>query len=130
MLPRLLMILIPLALVVYAFVDCVTADERNVRHLPKPVWAACVLLLPVVGAVAWLTAGGRRGGERGRGAGRPVWVAPDDNPEFLRSLDEAAKTARDGEAAEREATGREATGREGERSGRAQDGPEETPPSG
>ncbi|MFE5667771.1 PLD nuclease N-terminal domain-containing protein [Streptomyces niveus] len=89
---RVLMILVPLALSIYAFIDCITTDEKDVRHIPKPVWAILVLLFPLVGSIAWLmvgrkptagtgSAGGRRGG----------WVAPDDNPDFLKSLEKDGK---------------------------------------
>ncbi|WP_030262502.1 PLD nuclease N-terminal domain-containing protein [Streptomyces violens] len=90
---RVLMILVPLALSIYAFIDCVTTDEKHVRHMPKVLWAILVLLFPLVGSVSWLIAGknraalaaeGRASG-RGRG-GRGGWVAPDDNPEFLQKL--------------------------------------------
>ncbi|WP_405441323.1 PLD nuclease N-terminal domain-containing protein [Streptomyces niveus] len=94
---RVLMILVPLALSIYAFIDCITTDEKDVRHIPKPVWAILVLLFPLVGSIAWLmvgrkptagigSAGGRRGG----------WVAPDDNPDFLKSLEKEGK--KDGSA--------------------------------
>ncbi|GAA0493325.1 MULTISPECIES: PLD nuclease N-terminal domain-containing protein [Streptomyces] len=87
---RVLMILVPLALSIYAFIDCVTTDEKHVRHMPKPLWAILVLLFPLVGSVSWLIAGKDRaalaaeGGGAGRGRGG--WVAPDDNPEFLQKL--------------------------------------------
>ncbi|MEU8822025.1 PLD nuclease N-terminal domain-containing protein [Streptomyces sp. NPDC048636] len=100
---RVLMILVPLALSIYAFIDCITTDEQDIRYLPKPIWAILVLLFPVVGSVSWLIAGRRRaaGGQGGdgpragsRGGG---WVAPDDNPEFLKSLGEQKDTGEAGE---------------------------------
>lgn len=101
---RVLMILVPLALSIYAFIDCITTDEKDIRHIPKPIWAILVLLFPLVGSIAWLmvgrkptagtgSAGGRRGG----------WVAPDDNPDFLKSLEKDGKkdgATDDGEKAE------------------------------
>ncbi len=95
---RVLMILVPLALSIYAFIDCITTQERDVRHIPKPLWAILILLFPLVGSVSWLivgrdrgsAAGGRIGGSSSRKSGRSGggWVAPDDNPEFLKSLDD------------------------------------------
>ncbi|WP_431775447.1 PLD nuclease N-terminal domain-containing protein [Streptomyces cucumeris] len=88
---RVLMILVPLALSIYAFIDCITTDEQDIRYLPKPIWAILVLLFPVVGSVSWLIAGRKRavaGGVRGGARGGGGWVAPDDNPEFLKSLGE------------------------------------------
>ncbi|MFJ2441035.1 PLD nuclease N-terminal domain-containing protein [Streptomyces sp. NPDC087658] len=79
---RVLMFLVPLALSVYAFIDCITTEEKEVRFLPKPIWAILVLLFPLVGSVSWLIAGRDRVA-KARGG---TWVAPDDNPEFLKSL--------------------------------------------
>ncbi|MFG2607251.1 PLD nuclease N-terminal domain-containing protein [Streptomyces sp. NPDC048514] len=93
---RYLPFLLVLALWIYAFVDCLNTPEEEVRHLPKVVWVIIILLFGevLVGPVAWLLTGKKRQagvdgtaaspGRRGGGAG---WVAPDDNPEFLRSLD-------------------------------------------
>ncbi|MEU7467014.1 PLD nuclease N-terminal domain-containing protein [Streptomyces sp. NPDC044984] len=93
---RVLMFLVPLALSVYAFIDCISTKDDDIRHMPKPLWAILVLLFPLVGSISWLIAGKKRhpagaGGSVGsawsRGGGRQ-WVAPDDNPEFLKSLGE------------------------------------------
>ncbi|MEV6178302.1 PLD nuclease N-terminal domain-containing protein [Streptomyces sp. NPDC052016] len=91
---RVLMFLVPLALSVYAFIDCISTKDDEIRHMPKPLWAILVLLFPLVGSISWLIAGKRRSpaaegwsGVRGGGRSRQ-WVAPDDNPEFLKSLDE------------------------------------------
>ncbi|MBG0853336.1 PLDc_N domain-containing protein [Streptomyces spinoverrucosus] len=84
---RILMFVVPLALSVYAFIDCISTDEKDIRHMPKPLWAILVLLFPLVGSISWLIAGKQRrpAGHIGR---RREWVAPDDNPEFLKSLSE------------------------------------------
>ncbi|MCQ6556554.1 PLD nuclease N-terminal domain-containing protein [Streptomyces sp. C10-9-1] len=84
---RVLMFLVPLALSIYAFIDCITTDEKDVRYIPKPLWAILVLLFPLVGSVSWLIVGKDRAALQ-RSAGRRGWVAPDDNPEFLKSLGE------------------------------------------
>ncbi|MEU2929609.1 PLD nuclease N-terminal domain-containing protein [Streptomyces sp. NPDC007251] len=87
---RYLPFLLVLALWIYAFVDCLNTPEDEVRHLPKVVWVIIILLFGevLVGPVAWLITGRARrpvpAGGAGAGAGR--WVAPDDNPEFLKSL--------------------------------------------
>jgi hypothetical protein len=85
--PRLVAAGLVLVLVVYALIDCLQAPRREVRAMPKPAWLAVVLLLPVVGAVAWLVAGR----PRAAAAPPPRPVAPDDDTEFLgrlRTLDE------------------------------------------
>ncbi|MER5212431.1 PLD nuclease N-terminal domain-containing protein [Streptomyces sp. NPDC002838] len=98
---RVLMFLVPLALSIYAFIDCISTKDEDIQHIPKPLWAFLVLLFPLVGSISWLIAGKKRhpataggalgsGGSGGspwkRGGGGRQWVAPDDNPEFLKSL--------------------------------------------
>ncbi|MGW1889238.1 PLD nuclease N-terminal domain-containing protein [Streptomyces sp. NPDC002004] len=99
---RYLPFLLVLALWIYAFIDCLNTPEEQVRHLPKVVWVIIILLFGevLIGPVAWLAAGkGRRAPTGGstpsewhrnhRATGS--WVAPDDNPEFLKSLREENK---------------------------------------
>ncbi|MEU5534020.1 PLD nuclease N-terminal domain-containing protein [Streptomyces sp. NPDC020362] len=101
---RYLPTLLVLALWIYAFVDCLNTPEEEVRHLPKVVWVIIVLVFGwvLVGPVAWLITGKVRrspaGGTPSGGGSAPApfapghrttpsnWVAPDDNPEFLKSL--------------------------------------------
>ena len=110
---RYLPFLLVLALWIFAFIDCLNTPEQQVRNLPKVVWVLVILLFGevLIGPVAWLAAGrprpGLRGGDPmtggagfgtgfGTGLGTAAaeqthWVAPDDNPEFLRSLSLANK---------------------------------------
>lgn len=83
---RYLPLLLVLALWIYAFVDCLNTPEDEVRGMPKVAWVIVILLFGevLVGPVAWLLAGRVRR-VPGRPSG-PSWVAPDDNPEFLKSL--------------------------------------------
>ncbi|MEU0374542.1 PLD nuclease N-terminal domain-containing protein [Streptomyces sp. NPDC006283] len=83
--PRLLMFLVPLALSVYAFIDCLSTNEKHIKYIPKPLWAILVLLFPLVGSISWLIAGKDRQALNASPA-RGGWVAPDDNPDFLKSL--------------------------------------------
>ncbi|MEF9905601.1 PLD nuclease N-terminal domain-containing protein [Streptomyces sp. P9-A2] len=93
---RVLMFLVPLALSVYAFIDCISTKDEDIRHMPKPLWAILVLLFPLVGSISWIIAGKKRhpagagavGSAWSRGGSRQQWVAPDDNPDFLKSLGE------------------------------------------
>ncbi|MER5434281.1 PLD nuclease N-terminal domain-containing protein [Streptomyces sp. NPDC002588] len=83
---RYLPFLLVLALWIYAFIDCLNTPEEEVRGLPKLAWVFVILLFGevLIGPVAWLVAGRPR---RSAAAGGPArWVAPDDNPEFLKSL--------------------------------------------
>ncbi|MEU5437619.1 PLD nuclease N-terminal domain-containing protein [Streptomyces sp. NPDC020719] len=81
---RYLPFLLVLALWIYAFIDCLNTPENEVRGLPKVVWVIVILLFGEVllGPVAWLIAGRPRRTAPRRGG----WTAPDDNPEFLASL--------------------------------------------
>ncbi|KOV73161.1 membrane protein [Streptomyces sp. NRRL WC-3618] len=93
---RVLLILVPLALSIYAFIDCVTTQETDVRFMPKPLWAILILLFPLVGSVSWLIIGRDRAtSQRIGGSSGGQWIAPDDNPEFLMSLKDEESGASD-----------------------------------
>ncbi|MET9799173.1 PLD nuclease N-terminal domain-containing protein [Streptomyces sp. NPDC006368] len=95
---RALLYILPLALTIYAFIDCLNTPEDEAKHLPKLAWIFIILLFWVVGPIVWFAAGKTRHATAGgrtpsawHRAHRSQWVAPDDNPEFLESLrDEAA----------------------------------------
>ena len=90
------MYLLPIALAIFALVDCIQTDEAHVRGIPKIGWILLIVLIWVVGPIAWLIAGKDRaraggasagrsyGGRQARPPARPM--APDDDPEFLRQL--------------------------------------------
>ncbi|MEU3746782.1 MULTISPECIES: PLD nuclease N-terminal domain-containing protein [Streptomyces] len=82
---RALLYILPLALTIYAFIDCLNTPEEETKHLPKVVWVIIILLFWIVGPIVWLFAGKKRRPASARG-GAGGWVAPDDNPEFLKSL--------------------------------------------
>ncbi|MEU9034676.1 PLD nuclease N-terminal domain-containing protein [Streptomyces sp. NPDC048352] len=97
---RYLPFLLIIALTIYAFIDCLNTPEEEVKHLPKTVWVLIILLFSIVGPVVWLFAGRKRsvvGGGGGGRARRTQWVAPDDNPEFLKSLREEQERKKDGD---------------------------------
>ncbi|MEU5213944.1 PLD nuclease N-terminal domain-containing protein [Streptomyces sp. NPDC020742] len=136
---RYLPLLLVLALWIYAFIDCLNTPESQVRGLPKVAWVLIILLFGevLVGPVAWLVAGKQRRPAGGGGSTpspwhrnhRTAWVAPDDNPEFLRSLkDESA--AKDKDAALLKDWEADLRRREEELRRRSQEpeGPEDTPP--
>lgn len=98
---RVLMFLVPLALAIYALVDCISTKDDEVKHLPKLVWIVLIVFAWVIGPLAWIFMGrqrvlpGRAGAPGRSPAGRRPggWVAPDDNPEFLRSINEERQRA-------------------------------------
>ena len=96
---RMLPVVVELALLVYCLVDCIQSDTYRIRNLSKGVWILLIIILPLVGGIAWLVAGRPLGSSRSTGvpwpstatAGfpeyeRPRRTAPDDDPEFLAGL--------------------------------------------
>jgi hypothetical protein len=61
--PNYLPFLLVVTLWIYAFVDCLSTPEERVRGLPKVVWVLIVLFFGeiMLGPLAWLMAGKRRG---------------------------------------------------------------------
>jgi Phospholipase_D-nuclease N-terminal len=74
----------------WAIFDCLTCDDRRVRNLPRWAWVAVILMSLQFGALAWTLFGRPRAGQlmvgsRSRSSrGGPV--GPDDDPDFLRTL--------------------------------------------
>ena len=93
---RYLPYLIEIALLVYCLIDCIQTDVP--RNLSKTTWVFVIILLPVVGGIAWLVAGRpeRRPARNvpwpsTHTAGfpeyeRPRRTSPDDDPEFLAGM--------------------------------------------
>ncbi|GAA3674590.1 hypothetical protein GCM10023081_11250 [Arthrobacter ginkgonis] len=89
-----LVALVALAVTLYALIECIRTRPREVRSLSKPAWVLAILLLPLIGAVLWFWLGRpRKGGAPGFGgqgrsaAGPRPTGAPDDDEQFLRSLE-------------------------------------------
>jgi hypothetical protein len=96
-----------LAILVIALIDCLSAEEHEIRALPRIAWVFLILLFSPIGGIAWFVAGRP---QRTGAAQRQTWapgngfpessrpsreVAPDDDPAFLSSL---ARTWRDDES--------------------------------
>lgn len=86
---RLVGILAYLALTVYAVADAAQHPERKPYGVHKALWVLAILILPVVGALAWLIVKYTTGGDGSSPRGKPV--APDDDPEYLRWLEQQRK---------------------------------------
>ncbi len=102
---RILPLVLILGFTIFCLVDCTQTPPNEVKGLPKVLWLAVIVVLPLVGGVLWLLAahlpdpgrgdnggggGGGRGGFGGFGTGgggssRPS-RAPDDDDDFLRGL--------------------------------------------
>jgi len=87
--PRPLLVLAVVVVTVFTLVTVVQSGRDEVRHLPRWLWFVVVLVVPVVGLIAWWIFGhptSHRDGGDGT-VGKPVRpVAPDDDADFLRSL--------------------------------------------
>jgi hypothetical protein len=96
---RVLPALVELGLLVYCLIDCIQAPEADVRNLPRWGWIILIILIPLVGGVAWLVVGRPlRGQPGGRAVSRPMSAptgyrerarpprGPDDDPEFLAKI--------------------------------------------
>lgn len=81
---RVLVIVIAALLTIYCVVEVAQADPDEVRALPRWMWATIIIVLPVIGAIAWLLWGRPRRSQIDRSKYRPI--APDDDPDFLRGL--------------------------------------------
>ncbi|GAB3592248.1 PLD nuclease N-terminal domain-containing protein [Angustibacter peucedani] len=94
---RFVLPLVEIGLLVYCLIDCIQTDSSRVRNLPKVAWILLIIILPLIGGIAWLVAGRP---ERTT-ASRAPWLAtrtsgfpeyerpprgPDDDPDFLRQI--------------------------------------------
>jgi hypothetical protein len=100
-----------IALGACALISCLSAERQEIRALPRVVWVLLILFFPLIGSIAWFIAGRPVRVDHPTGGGRPTLggppdrdrprqVAPDDDPEFLKSLSEG-QAGRDREMFER-----------------------------
>ena len=87
---KFVLIVIGVALFVYALFDLVATPRQRVRYIPKPVWFV-VILVPGVGPGLGLLGGRARSAPGGGRATpprppRPGPAGPDDDPDYLRGL--------------------------------------------
>lgn len=100
---RLLVYVVPVALAVYALFDLYRSEPSERAGVRPLVWVLAIVAVPVLGPIAWIfvsttrraearAAGPRPSAPSGRSPLRPTRrpgpVAPDDDPEFLRHLDQ------------------------------------------
>jgi hypothetical protein len=48
---------IEIALLIFCLIDCIQSDSSQIRNLPKIGWIVLIVVLPLVGGIAWLVAG-------------------------------------------------------------------------
>ena len=87
-----LLLLLDLALIIVALLDCWSTDEARIRVAPRAAWVFAILLISPIGGIAWFVRG--RPVQEVRLRPRPV--APDDNPAFLAALAETIRKSADG----------------------------------
>ena len=76
-----------LGLWIYCVLDVIRTDDSLVRHMPKLVWLALVVLAPAIGAIAWLALGrpvyaGWRPGDTELRPPSPPPIGPEDRPDW------------------------------------------------
>ena len=83
---RVLVIVLTIAIQLYGLIDCAQREDSEVRSLPRWGWLIIIVLVPTIGAIAYLIAGRpkRPGGGSNKKPKRTI--APDDDPDFLRGL--------------------------------------------
>jgi len=84
---RVLPIVIAIALLVYALIDCLQTESGRIKALNRFAWLAIIVLVPVIGPLLWLLLAKARPGGQPEAPPRRE-LAPDDDPEFLRQLRE------------------------------------------
>ena len=85
---RAILLLVTLGLAIYAMIDLLRSRSDEVQNLPRALWALLILVVPIAGPVGYLVLGrGQSDGGSPQPRSRGV-VGPDDDPDFLRTLDD------------------------------------------
>lgn len=84
--------LLLLGIWIWAILDVIATDQAMMRNLPKVGWLILVLILPTIGAVAWIALGrpanvGWRPGDTNHKTVRRT-VGPEDRADWSRSREE------------------------------------------
>lgn len=87
----LLILAVYIALTAYCITDIIIHPEENPHGLPKILWIFVIILVPYAGAAAWFFLKYRRG----RPA-PPRPSAPDDDPDYLRWLQQQERRRKRG----------------------------------
>ena len=117
--------LVQILLAVYALVDCLRTEKSDLPgRLPRAFWLLIIIILPVFGPLAWIVISWaskaespdgrveiprnpleifRGSGERSQPQEPEIPQAPDDNPDFLFSLEAKMRRERMAREAEEEA---------------------------
>src|SRR5690349_15772656 len=88
---QVLLVLAAIGVIIYAGIDCLRTDDAEIRGLPKPLWLLIILAVPLFGGVLWIMLGR----QPTAGSSRLRTIGPDDDPDFLGTLNPSR--SRDGE---------------------------------
>ena len=109
---RALLPVLVLAMTIYALLDCArTPEELMPARMPKVMWIVLIVFVVGIGPIAWIIVSRVKAAEERGGVVEPtVWsskegtqfrrperprpVAPDDDPEFLRNLEQDIRRKR------------------------------------
>jgi hypothetical protein len=96
---RVLPYFVEIALLVFCLVDCIQSPPHLIRNLEKGWWIVLIIILPLIGGIAWLVAGrpvrtGSSAGSQWRiGSGFPADERPgtsykrnEDDPAFMAEM--------------------------------------------
>ena len=126
---RIVLIVLVFALTLYALLDCArTPEESMPARMPKFLWIILIVLFPTIGPIAWIIVSRVKAAEERGGYVEPtVWssregttfrrpqrarpMAPDDDPEFLRDLEQDIRRRK--HHPQEPASGHDASGDEG-----------------
>jgi hypothetical protein len=91
--PRVAIAVAVLAIYVYGLVDVIRTDKGLTRGFSKTTWLIMVILLPLIGAALWFLIGRPRASAVAQPAYPQHPTAPDDDPDFLRNLEQRRRQA-------------------------------------
>ena len=86
-----ILVLVWIGVTIYAAISCIRCDEADVRAVPKALWLVVIVFLPLAGGLLWILLGDTSTPGHSFGRGSPKVVAPDDDPDFLRSLNKPGR---------------------------------------
>jgi hypothetical protein len=91
--------LLEIGLLIFCLIDIIQSPADEIRGVSKGIWILLVIILPIVGGIAWIVAGRPTQSPAGNvwrpGAGFPesqrprpgrAPMGPDDDAEFLREM--------------------------------------------
>jgi hypothetical protein len=81
-------VLLAVAAYIYFIIDVLRTPRGETRTLPRFVWLIVVVLIPLLGGALWLALGRVWPMPGSRFGRRRAPLAPDDDPKFLKKLDD------------------------------------------